>query len=76
MKGEAMSEERRAVHIAAVIMQAAGLCRYDSFTKCRRYFPTENDCTDCIEKWLIAKAMKEIKNGRARHGAATEPIRQ
>lgn len=55
------SEDRRAVHIAAVIMQAAGLCRYDSFSKCRRFNPTDDACVDCIEKWLLAKARSEIR---------------
>lgn len=55
------TEERRAVHIAAVIMQAAGLCRHDSFSKCRRYDPTDDVCVDCIEKWLLAKARREAR---------------
>lgn len=55
------TEERRAVHIAAVIMQAAGLCRYDDVTKCRRVYPTDAGCVECIEKWLLAKARQELK---------------
>ena len=55
------TEERRAVHIAAVIMQAAGLCRYDTYEKCRRFYPADADCVDCIEKWLLAKARRELK---------------
>ena len=58
---ETPPEERRAVHIAAVVMQAAGLCRYDSYSKCRRYDPTGDACVDCIEKWLLAKARQELK---------------
>ena len=54
---------RRAVHIAAVIMQADGLCRYDSFDKCRRIYPDNDDCVDCIERWLMTKARKEVGNG-------------
>ena len=54
------AEAKRAVHIAAVVMQAAGLCRYSSYAQCRRYNPTEADCVDCIEKWLIGKARREI----------------
>lgn len=53
--------ERRAVHIAAVIMQANGLCRYDSVDKCRHVFPEDEDCVKCIEKWLLAKAKRELK---------------
>ena len=59
--GKGQTEERRAVHIAAVIMQAAGLCRYDTYAKCRRFSPTDDDCVKCIEKWLLSKARREIK---------------
>ena len=54
-------ETRRAVHIAAVIMQADGICRYDDCEKCRRFSPTDDDCVKCIEKWLLSKARREIK---------------
>jgi hypothetical protein len=54
---------RRAVHIAAVIMNADGLCRYDSVEKCRKVWPPDNKtCEKCIEKWLLAKARKELRN--------------
>ena len=52
--------EGRAVEIAAVVMQAAGLCRYDSVDKCRRMFPSDTDCEACIKRWLLAKARKEL----------------
>jgi len=56
------AEAKRGLHIAAVIMQAAGLCRYDSPLQCRRFYPpTDDGCVDCIEKWLLAKARREIK---------------
>lgn len=58
MKSETV--ERRAVHIAAVIMQADGLCRYDSIDKCRRVYPDEKACVKCIETWLLGKARKEM----------------
>ncbi len=54
---------RRAVHIAAVIMQADGLCRYDSVDKCRRIYPDNDDCVDCIKRWLMTKARKEVGDG-------------
>ena len=60
------TEERRAVHIAAVIMQADGLCRYDSLEKCRRFDPSDTDCVKCIEKWLLAKARQELRREEAR----------
>ena len=52
--------EGRAVEIAAVIMQAAGLCRYDSVDKCRRMYPDDAACEQCIKNWLLAKARKEL----------------
>ena len=57
------TEDQRALHIAAVVMQAAGLCRYDDPAKdCRRvYVPTDDDCVKCIERWLLAKARRELK---------------
>lgn len=60
------TEEGRAVHIASIIMQAAGLCRYDDIDKCRHLAPTDADCVKCIEGWLLSKARSEIrKEGRA-----------
>lgn len=59
-----MSEtvERRAVHIAAVIMQRDGLCRYESPGDCRKVYPPEEaGCVKCIEKWLLSRAKKELK---------------
>lgn len=58
MKSETV--DRRAVHIAAVIMQADGLCRYDTVDKCRRLYPDEKTCVKCIETWLINRAKKEL----------------
>ena len=52
--------EARAVKIAAVIMQRDGLCRYEN--GCRRVWPPEeSDCVRCIERWLLAKARKELR---------------
>lgn len=59
-------EAKKAVHIAAVIMQADGLCRYDSYEKCRRLYTTAKACTECIEKWLIGKARREIQGRKKR----------
>lgn len=54
--------EGTAVHVAAVIMQAAGLCRYEGRVECRRVWPpSEDDCVKCIERWLIAKAKRIIR---------------
>lgn len=57
-------ESRRAVYIAAVILQAAGLCRYDDVGKCRHMAPTDTDCAKCIERWLLSKARSEIRKER------------
>jgi len=54
--------EARAVKIAAKVMQAAGLCRYDSQEKCHRVYVDEKTCDECMRKWLLSKARKELKN--------------
>ncbi len=54
-----MTIERRAVKIAAKVMQAAGLCRYDDVSKCHRVYVDESTCDACIERWLLAAAKKE-----------------
>lgn len=53
--------EKRAVRIAAKIMQAAGLCRYESAAKCRHVYITEKTCDKCIEAWLLSQARKELE---------------
>lgn len=55
--------EDRALTIAAKVMQAAGLCRYDSPDKCRRVYVDEATCDKCIKAWLLSKARKELKKG-------------
>lgn len=52
--------EGRAVKIDAKIMQAAGLCRYDDVAKCRRIRVDEKTCDECIRRWLLTKARKEL----------------
>lgn len=52
--------EARAIKIAAKVMQAAGLCRYESPTKCRKVYVDEAICDKCIRAWLISKAKKEL----------------
>ena len=56
--------EARAVKIAAKVMQAAGLCRYDSPTKCR-LFTDPKTCDACIRRWLLNKAKKELEREEA-----------
>lgn len=53
--------ETRAVKIAAKIMQAAGLCRYDSRYDSRERCIDEKTCDRCIERWLLEKARKELR---------------
>ena len=55
------SVEQRAVKIAARIMQADGLCRYDTPTKCHRVYVCESTCEKCIRSWLLSKARAELK---------------
>lgn len=64
--------EARAVKISATIMQAAGLCRYDDVSKCRRVYPDDAACCACIEKWLLTKARRELKGHPA---AEVAPVR-
>ena len=52
--------ERRAVKIAAKIMSAAGLCRYDTPLKCRRLWTDMTTCDKCLEQWLLRKAKAEL----------------
>lgn len=54
--------ESRALKIAAKVLVAAGVCRYDSVEKCRRVFVTEETCDKCIKNWLISRARKELKS--------------
>lgn len=57
--------EGRAVKIAAMVMQAAGLCRYDDISKCHRVYVDETTCDRCIERWLLAKSRAELKKEAA-----------
>lgn len=54
--------EQRAVKIAAKVMVAAGLCRYDTVDKCRRAYVTEATCDACVHAWLLSKARKELRS--------------
>ncbi len=53
--------EKCAVKIAAKIMQAAGICRYERTERCRRLYVDEKTCDRCIELWLLSKARRELK---------------
>ena len=53
--------ETRALKIAAAVMQEAGLCRYEKAAQCRRLYISEKTCEECIRKWLITKAKKELR---------------
>ena len=55
---EARQIERLALHLAAEVMLAAGVCRYDNTGKCHRHEPSCNDCTRCLERWLCSNAKK------------------
>lgn len=65
---DAPEVEARAVKIAAKIMQADGLCRYDDVDKCRRVYATTEICERCIHSWLLTKAKVElIREGKMKH---------
>ena len=53
--------EKRAVKIAAQLMQAGGLCRYDTPLKCQRLTVSPSICNRCIEQWIMKKARAELK---------------
>ena len=60
--------EARAVKIAAKIMQADGLCRYDAVDTFRRVYVTEETLERCIRSWLLTKAKVElIREGEMKH---------
>lgn len=56
--------EQRAVKIAAVVMQAAGLCRYESMAKCSHAGEEKITCERCIRAWLLQKAREELRAER------------
>jgi len=54
--------EARAVKIAAKVLVAAGVCRYDSIDKCRRtVWVGEETCDACVRTWLLSKAKGELR---------------
>ena len=53
--------ESRAVTIAARVMQAAGLCLYESPEACRRPYADASLCDECIRDWLLDKARKALE---------------
>ena len=55
------STEQRAVKIAAKVMVAAGLCRYDTPLKCGKPHVCDSVCDKCIRGWLMSKARRELK---------------
>lgn len=61
---KAKTVDARAVEIAATVMYAAGLCRYDDIDKCRRVLPNEAACEACIKNWLLGKARRELRAER------------
>lgn len=59
---ERLAVSNRAIRIAAKIMQAAGLCRYEKVESCRHLYVDESVCDRCIESWLRSRARKELRN--------------
>ena len=51
---------RKAVSIAAEIMERAGLCLYENRDECEKEYSSV-DCELCIGNWLLFKAKQELK---------------
>ena len=64
MKRASEIEARAAVHIAATVMRAAGLCKMAEAFNCKRSAGQRegrfNTCVDCIERWLYQKARQRV----------------
>lgn len=60
-KVDEVEKYKRAVKIAAKVMAAAGLCRYEDRGKCKDHEWGIEVCDRCIERWLLGKAKKELK---------------
>ena len=58
MKAETV--EARAVKIAAKVMVADGLCRYEDPDNCRLGSYGGEMCERCIRAWLLARARVEL----------------
>lgn len=53
--------ESRALKIAAKVMNAANLCRYENAGMCKKLYVDDKICEKCIRNWLLSKARKELK---------------
>lgn len=53
--------DKRAVEIAAEIMQYIGLCRYNSRDECKKENIDCVVCKRCIRNWLRSKARHELR---------------
>ena len=53
--------ERRALEVAARVMEAAGLCRHRDRAKCQRLTRSPEICEKCLAAWCMTKARKLTK---------------
>lgn len=53
--------DARALTIAAAIMAAAGLCRYEVPDKCKHLYANNEICAKCIKAWVKNKAKQELR---------------
>ena len=53
--------DARALTIAAAIMAAAGLCRYEAPDKCKHLYANNEICAKCIKAWVKNKAKQELR---------------
>ena len=53
--------ESRALDIAAFIMAASGMCKYEMPGRCKRQSANNDICGACIKSWLIFKAKQGLR---------------
>lgn len=68
------SIEHRALKIAAKIMVAAELCRYNDRGECHLYCQGVADCDKCVEQWLRNKARKELFEESSQRASQVESV--
>ncbi len=56
--------ERRALEVAARVMEAAGLCRHRDRAKCQRLIRSPEICEKCLAAWCMTKARQLAKEER------------
>ena len=61
------TEGHRALTIAVRLLQEDGVCLAESNNQpCLRFFPTDEDCRNCIKIWLMWQARRELKQEQSK----------